>query len=432
MAPVITPVSSSTELPASTTVVIIGAGIVGLSAALTLAERGIPVVVLEKGRIAAEQSSRNLGWVRKMSRSAPDVPLALATDQLWAQMPERVGADVGYRQAGIMYVARNPAEMHQHEQWLSSVRDLPLDSRLLSTAQINEMVPGGQGRWVGGIYTPSDGRAEPTLANSAIAQAAIKKGALIIEHCAVRTLSLSAGRISGVMTERGEVRCEQVLLAGGLWSRRFLNNQSVSLLTLPLVASVVRTAPMEGPTDIAVGAPDFSFRKRLDGGFTITQRGALYAPLMLDSILLGMHYLPTLRAQWNNVRISLGREMLSDLMLARRWKADRTSPFEYLRTMDPPTVPALNKEAMSNLIAAWPVFKNAVIQQAWGGMIDVTPDSLPVICPIDKIPGLTLASGFSGHGFGTGPAAGQLAADLICGTPPLVDPSPYRLDRFQK
>lgn len=65
-------------------------------------------------------------------------------------------------------------------------------------------------------------------------------------------------------------------------------------------------------------------------------------------------------------------------------------------------------------------------------MIDVTPDSLPVICPIDKIPGLTLASGFSGHGFGTGPAAGQLAADLILDTPPLVNPSPYRLDRFQK
>src|SRR5690606_19017107 len=207
-----------------------------------------------------------------------------------------------------------------------------------------------------------------------------------VENCAVRNLIMSAGRVSGVMTERGAIHCEQVLLAGGLWSRRFLGNLGVSLPTLPLVASVVRTAPLEGPTDIAVGAPNFSFRKRLDGGFTITQRGALYAPLMLDSLLLGMHYLPTLRAQWNNVRISLGREMVSDLMLARRWKADRISPFEYLRTMDPPCVPALNKEAMTNLIAAWPVFKNAVIQQSWGGMIDVTPDSLPVICPIDKIP----------------------------------------------
>lgn len=432
MAPVITPVRSSIELPDTSNVIIIGAGIVGLSAALTLAERGISVLVLEKGRIAGEQSSRNLGWVRKMSRSAPDVPLAQAADHLWARMPERLGSDVGYRQAGIMYLARTEAEMHQHEQWLASVRSLSLDSRLLSSSEINNMVPGGKGRWTGGIYTPSDGRAEPSLACSAIAQAAMKKGAIIVENCAVRSLQLSAGRVSGVVTERGEVRSEQVLLAGGLWSRRFLGNMGISLLTLPLVASVVRTAAMEGPTDIAVGAPDFSFRKRQDGGFTITQRGALHAPLMLDSLLLGMHYLPMLRAQWKNVRISAGRDLLNDLMLGRRWKADGISPFERIRTMDPPTLSALNTEAMTNLIAAWPIFKQAIIKQAWGGMIDVTPDSLPVISPVDKVPGLTLASGFSGHGFGTGPAAGQLAADLICGTTPLVDPTPYRLDRFQK
>ncbi|WP_153072082.1 NAD(P)/FAD-dependent oxidoreductase, partial [Escherichia coli] len=147
--------------------------------------------------------------------------------------------------------ARSEAEMQQHEQWLASVRHLSLDSRLLNPSQINDMVPGGQGRWAGGIYTPSDGRAEPTLACSAIAQAALKKGVLIVENCAVRNLIMSAGRVSGVMTERGAIHCEQVLLAGGLWSRRFLGNLGVSLPTLPLVASVVRTAPLEGPADIA-------------------------------------------------------------------------------------------------------------------------------------------------------------------------------------
>jgi glycine/D-amino acid oxidase-like deaminating enzyme len=85
---------------------------------------------------------------------------------------------------------------------------------------------------------------------------------------------------------------------------------------------------------------------------------------------------------------------------------------------------------MRNLTQAWPVFHQAVIEQAWAGMIDVTPDSLPVISPVAKIPGLTLASGFSGHGFGTAPAAGQLAADLVTGARPLLDPAPYRLDRF--
>ncbi|QRI62467.1 FAD-binding oxidoreductase [Shinella sp. PSBB067] len=430
MSPAQLPIQNSTVLPASTTVVVIGAGIVGLTAALTLAERGIPVVVLEKGRAGAEQSSRNLGWVRKMGRSAPDVPMSLAADRLWSAMPERIGRDVGYRQAGIMYLARTEAEMAMHEQWMDTVSQLSLDSRLLSAKEIDALVPGGQGEWAGGIYTASDGRAEPMLAASSIANAAIRKGAVIVENCAVRTLSLSAGRVDGVVTEQGAIRCDHVLLAGGLWSRKFLGNLGVFLPTLPLISSVIRTAPMDGPTEIAVGGPDFSFRKRLDGGYTITQRGALGAPLLLDHLLIGMRYLHMLRGQRSLLRISLGRDFLKDIAMPRRWGATSISPFERVRTMDPAPDAAINAEAMRNLTAAWPLFANAVIEEVWAGMMDITPDSLPVIAPVAKIPGFTVASGFSGHGFGTSPAAGQLAADLITGSDPIVDPKPYRLERF--
>jgi glycine/D-amino acid oxidase-like deaminating enzyme len=76
------------------------------------------------------------------------------------------------------------------------------------------------------------------------------------------------------------------------------------------------------------------------------------------------------------------------------------------------------------------MFKNTKIEESWAGLIDVTPDSTPVIDRIKTIPGLTVATGFSGHGFGTGPAAGQLAADIVSNVPPIVDPSPYRFDRF--
>ncbi len=402
-----------------------------MTAALVLTERGIPVVVLEKGRIAGEQSSRNLGWIRKMGRAKEDVPLSLASDRLWADMASRVDADVGYRQAGIMYIVRSDSEMAKHQQWLGSVQDLQLDSRLLTPAEIDRLVPGGKGRWAGGIYTESDGCGEPTLASSAIARAAMARGGVIVENCAARTLSTSAGRVSGVVTERGEIRCDQVLLAGGVWSRRFLGNLGVPLLALPLLASVARTAPIEGPTHIAVGAPDFSFRKRIDGGYTITQRGVLFAPLMLDHLLIGSRFLSTLRAQWANVRLSLGGEFLNDLTLPRRWSAGGRSPFEKMRTMDPPVNEALNAEALRNIREAWPVFNDAVVAEAWAGMIDVTPDSLPVISRVTQVPGLTVACGFSGHGFGTSPAAGQLAADLVCGESPIVDPAPYRLERQQ-
>jgi glycine/D-amino acid oxidase-like deaminating enzyme len=263
-----------------------------------------------------------------------------------------------------------------------------------------------------------------------MAKAAIQKGAIVVQNCAVRGLSRSAGKVSGVITEKGEIQCEQVLLAGGAWSRRFLGNHGVSLPSLHLICSVLRTKPMEGPTDIAVAAPNFSFRKHLDGGFVIMQRGAIEAPLTLDHLLIGHRYLHQLKEQGSSLRISLGKHFLKDLKIPRRWSIETPTFFENIRTMDPIHNPSLNQEALTNLRKAWPQFKQADIAEEWAGMIDVTPDSKPVIDQISAIPGLTVATGFSGHGFGTGPAAGHLAADLVSGVEPIVDPKPYQFSRL--
>ena len=423
-------VHTTNELPDSTTIVIIGGGIVGITAALTLAERNIPVVLLEKGHIAGEQSSRNLGWIRKTSRHANDVPLAQAADRLWAEMPERIGLSVGYKQSGIMFLAKTEAQMALHEAWSKSVLSLDLGSQLLSAKEIDKHVPHGQGQWVGAIYTPSDGRAEPTIATSAIAKAAVKKGAIIVQQCAVRTLSTTAGKISGVVTEKGEIRCEQVLLAGGAWSRRFLGNHGVSLPTLPVIASVLRTTPMEGPTEIAVGGPDFSFRKHKDGGFIIMQRGKVDAPITLDHLKIGVKFRDQLKHGKDSLNIAFNGTFFRDLAMPRSWRASQKTPFEHVRVCEPKVNHGLLNDAMNNTISAWPMFKNTKIEESWAGLIDVTPDSTPVIDRIKTLPGLTVATGFSGHGFGTGPAAGQLAADIVSDVPPIVDPSPYRFDRF--
>ena len=187
---------------------------------------------------------------------------------------------------------------------------------------------------------------------------------------------------------------------------------------------------MEGPSDISIAGPDFSFRKHQDGGYIITQRGALDSPILLDHLLVGTRYLSQLGAFRKLLRIKVGKPFIDDIKLARRWKGHNKSPFEHIRTMDPAANPALNKEAMTNLCNAWPIFENAEIDEAWAGRMDITPDSTPVIDKIESIPGLSIASGFSGHGFGTGPAAGQLAADILTNETPIVDPSPYRFGRF--
>lgn len=429
----ISPIQTTDKIPKQTTVVIIGGGIVGLTAALTLIERNVSVVVLEKGRFAYEQSSRNLGWIRKTNRAKNDIPLAVESDKLWNKMHERVGVDVGYRQTGIMFLGRTDTDIAAYEAWLKSVEHFNLNSQLLTPKEINQHLAHNIGNWKGALYTPSDGRAEPLLAVSAIANAAQQKGAVLVENCAARTLTTSAGKVSAVVTEHGEIACDQVLLAAGLWSRRFLGNLGVDYPTLPLFLSVLKTKPLTKINiETAVGAPDFSFRKHLDGGFIIMQRGALDAPLTLDHLLIGSKYINALKAQRHIMHIRLNRYFIEDLKLGRRWQATQMSPFEKARCIEPPVNHQFNQDALSNLRAAFPAFANAEIEQQWGGIIDVTPDSCPVIDNLPDYPGLTVATGFSGHGFGTSPASGQLAADLIMGETPSLDPMPYRFSRLCK
>ena len=134
--------------------------------------------------------------------------------------------------------------------------------------------------------------------------------------------------------------------------------------------------------------------------------------------------------EWRSLNLRLGWRFLDEARLARRWALDEPSPFEYNRVLDPVPSRKLSDDALAAARRAFPVFAKAEIAQRWAGYIDVTPDAVPVISPIAKVPGFFLASGFSGHGFGIGPAAGRLMADLVLGRTPLVDATAFRFDRF--
>src|SRR4051795_5299980 len=106
MSPPVDPVASDAAPPARTTVVIVGGGIIGVCTAFFLARKGVPVVLCEKGEIAAEQSSRNWGWCRKMGRDPLELPLAMEALRLWAEMNSLVEAETGFRRSGIVYLCR--------------------------------------------------------------------------------------------------------------------------------------------------------------------------------------------------------------------------------------------------------------------------------------------------------------------------------------
>ena len=194
---------------------VIGGGIIGCSAAYFLAKRGLTVAVVEKGRVGGEQSSRNWGWCRQQDRDEAEIPLIKESLQLWGSLGEEIGADLGFRRTGILYVTQDPQELGRWEQWMEHARTYQLHSRLLSGAEAQAMTPGCETKWIGGLHTPSDGRAEPSMAAPAIATAARRLGVTIHQNCAARGLETEAGAVSAVVTEQGTIRTRTVLCAGG-------------------------------------------------------------------------------------------------------------------------------------------------------------------------------------------------------------------------
>ena len=420
--------SGPQAIPSSVDVAIVGGGIIGISTAYALAQAGVRVAVFEKGVLAGEQSSRNWGWVRTLDRDPAEIPLAMRSNQLWADIQART--DVGFRRTGILYLQENSRDAQQHQRWLDAARPYGPDAALLDRAQALRHLPESPRPWSGALFSASDGVAEPGMATQGIAGLARAQGAVVLEHCAVRGLDMAAGRVAGVVTERGPVRAQAVLLAGGAWSRLFCGNSGVEFPQLKVRGSVLRTQAFDASLAATINAKDFTCRKRADGGYTVSQFGASMADVVPDSFRLMGKFMRAWLANKAFVKVRFGQRFFEELAIPRRFELDRVSPFERHRTLDPSASPRAIKAAWQRLTEAFPVFHEARIGRAWGGYIDVTPDALPVMSPVDTIPGFFLASGFSGHGFGIGPAAGELMADLVLGRTPRVDVRPFRLARF--
>ena len=416
-------------VPLSVDVAVIGGGVVGVSAAFFLAERGVSVALLEKGRVAGEQSSRNWGWIRKQGRAAEELPLMIEASDLWRRLAAEVGG-IGYRTEGSTYLAETEADLARHVAWLKGARAYQLDTRVLSPADADALTGRDDRRFAGALHTPSDAFAEPGLAVPAVARLARERGARIEEGCAVRGLLREGGRVAGVVTERGTVRAGAVILAGGVWSRPFLENEGTGLAQLAIRSSVLRTGPAPRVAGV-FGTRAASVRPRADGGYTVARSGAAGFEIVPAAFRHLEAFWPLVRAQWRIVKLSAGRSFFGPLG-RRRWGLDGPSPMEVVRVMDPAPDERLLADVMEGARRTYPALAEARPVASWAGMIDVTPDELPVIGEAPGLLGLTLATGLSGHGFGLGPGAGLLAAQIATGERPVVDPapfSPWRLER---
>ncbi len=418
--------------PKRSDVVIIGGGVIGVTTALYLAEKGVQVTLLEKGRIAAEQSSRNWGWIRQQGRDADELPIVIEACRLWKQISEECGEDIGLQQTGVTYLANAEKDIDGFENFMKIARQHGIDTRLLSSAETASLIPGMSRKFHGAMTTPSDMRAEPWLAVPALARLAARKGVTIVENCAARTLDISAGRVSGVWTEAGLIEASNVLVAGGAWSSLLLRKHGISIPQLSVRSTVAATEPMPEVHAGAAVDDHVAFRRRQDGGYTLAPGGGSALYIGPDAFRHAIKYLPALFDNPFGLRyLPAAPSGYPDAWSTPRdWTAETISPFERMRVLNPAPSQTGLRSVVREFERLFPSAGPVRLKASWAGMIDAMPDVVPVVDRVQSIEGLSIATGMSGHGFGIGPGIGRIVADLIQGNAVGHDLSRFRLSRF--
>lgn len=427
------PVRYNDPLPEAADVVVIGGGVIGVCTALFLARDGQKVVLVEKGRLAAEQSGRNWGWIRQQGRDPDELPIMMEANTHWQALARETNVDFGLRQTGVTYLAETEEKLAGYETWLASVAGSGVDSRILNASELAELMPGLSRKYAGAIYTASDMKAEPWLAVPALAEIAAREGVVIRENCAARVLDMSAGQVSGVVTEAGRIRAERVVLAGGAWSSLFLRAHGVAVPQLSVRATVAATEPLS--VGYAGGGADsrIAFRHRADGGYSLAAGGFHELFVGPDAFRAFPKFLTQLMADPFGTRLLpfAPKGYPDGWGTARRWSGDDVTPFEKMRVLN--AAPNISKlqQLTRDFADLFPGLGPVRLKHAWAGMIDTMPDIVPVVDEVAPLPGVILGTGMSGHGFGIGPGMGRVLADLTQGRRPAHDLTRFRFGRFK-
>ena len=373
----------------TTDILIIGGGISGTAAAYELARDGARVTLLERGSLASMASGWTLAGVRQSGRHPAELPLATAAVARWQHLSEELGADVEYRQEGNLRLARTPDEIPVIQRIVAEQRALGLDLAFLpDTRAVRDIAPALAETVLAASFCPSDGHANPTATVDAFAKAAARHGAVIRTGTTVTAIDAPGGRVRGVRTTAGDIAGDAVAVVAGVYTPRLLAPLGIDLPIAVGHVAVVQTVslpPLIAPV-LGVATADFAGRQEVSGRMRFTGGGRPW-PHDLDALASG-----------------------NDPVL-------------------PPAAEAV--AAIQRAVALLPALADAPVARVWGGLLDMTPDALPVIERVPEIDGLVVSAGFSGHGFCLGPITGRIVRDLVVDGETAFPLTPFRRDRFR-
>jgi glycine/D-amino acid oxidase-like deaminating enzyme len=174
-----------------------------------------------------------------------------------------------------------------------------------------------------------------------------------------------------------------------------------------------------------------SLTRRGNGGYTLAISGRARVDPTPQQFRFSREFLPMFARRWRSLTPGAFEGLRQGHESLAKWALGEVTPMELNRTLNPR--PDMRQIRLTHQRACklLPELRHVAISDVWAGYIDSTPDGIPAIGEVESIPGFILAAGFSGHGFGIGPGAGHMIADIITGSAPIVDPRPYRPERLK-
>jgi sarcosine oxidase subunit beta len=369
-------------------VVIIGGGISGVAAAYELAGRGVAPLLLEKGDLASMASGWTLGGVRQSGRHFAELPLAKAAVARWPSLGEELGADTEYRQRGNLRLARDEEEAVRIKAVVESTAAAGIAIEYLRDADaVRAIAPALSETIHSASFCPGDGHANPQATVNAYAHAASGIGATICSNVEVTRIHTRGGAVAGVESSGGDFACDQIIVAAGIYTQVLLEPLGISFPLSIRMVPVFQTIPQELFLEqvLGVATGNLAARQEVNGSLRLTGG-------------------------------------------SRPWTAGLASLVQSADSVQP--TPADLNEVTPRAVRILPGFDQLRIRRVWGGLIDQTPDGLPVYSNQIGIDGLTVGAGFSGHGFGIGPVTGEILAELAFRGRTSHDIEPFRADRF--